>query len=302
MLACSFVLSFAACKKDKTEEDLTSNEMAVHADDQSRISAELDAVVNDANLIIEQNSTFSGRFESVNGIICDANVTVNTASDPMTITVAYDGTNCLGNRTRTGTVILSMAQGTQWKNAGAAITVTFQDFKITRTSDNKSITLNGSQIYTNLSGGLVLSLANPQSTITHSITSNGLVVTFDDGSERTWKVAKQRVFSYNGGLVISTTGTHSENNITGIAEWGTNRFGKTFTTSITDPLILKEDCNFRLAGGAVKHTTPNASATVTFGLNITGAPTGCPGSGKYYYKVVLTGPNGNSIGLILPYW
>ena len=300
-LACSLVLGFSACKKDAKDNDLDKTGMSVHADDQSRVSAEIDAVANDASLILEGNAGFSGRFETVNGIICDANVTVNTTTNPMTLTVVYDGTNCLGNRTRTGTVILSMAQGTHWKDTGAAVTVTFQDLKVTRVSDNKSITLNGSQAYTNVSGGLILNLANPQSSITHSITSDGLSVTFDDGSQRTWKIAKQRVFTYSGRVVISTTGTHSENNITGIAEWGTNRFGQAFTTSVTDPIVLKQDCNFRVTGGAVKHTLPNASATVTFGLNSNGMPTGCPGSGHYYYKLMVTGPNGNSIGLILPY-
>jgi len=66
-------------------------------------------------------------------------------------------------------------------------------------------------------------------------------------------------------------------------------------------LVVKQDCSFRLTGGKVKHTVGQSSAVVTFGLNATGEPTSCPGIGVYYFKAVLTGPNGNSITVILPY-
>ncbi|HRF19588.1 MAG TPA: hypothetical protein PK977_15540, partial [Chitinophagaceae bacterium] len=69
-------------------------------------------------------------------------------------------------------------------------------------------------------------------TITHTITSSNMSVTFDDNTQRTWQVARQRVFTYNNGVVITVTGMHAANGITGIAEWGTNRFGNFFTTSI----------------------------------------------------------------------
>jgi hypothetical protein len=192
-----------------------------------------------------------------------------------------------------------MPANTQWKNAGAAVTVTFQNLKITRTSDNKSITINGSQTYTNVSGGLLINLASLNN-ITHSITSNGLTVTFDNGSQRSWQVAKQRVFTYNAGVVITTTGTHTDGNTTGIAEWGTNRFGGAFATSVMEPLVVRQDCSFRLTSGKVKHTTGGATAVATFGLNANGEPTTCP-VGAYYCKVVWTGPNNNSLSVIFPY-
>jgi hypothetical protein len=194
-----------------------------------------------------------------------------------------------------------MAQGVQWKNAGAAVTVTFQNLKITRVRDNKSITINGSKTYTNVSGGLLINLPTLGS-ITHAITSTGLSITFDNGSQRSWQVSKQRVFTYSGGGVVTTTGTHTDGNNTGIAEWGTNRFGATFATSIVEPLVVRQDCSFRLTSGKVKHTTPTVTATATFGLNANGEPTTCPGLGTYYFKVIWTGANGNSITVISPYY
>jgi hypothetical protein len=303
LLTFSLVIGFTACKKGSGSDNNNNNndQVAVHSDDQSRFSAEVDAVSNDADIALESSTNFTGRLQNVLGTICDASAVMNTTTNPMTITITYDGTNCLGNRTRTGVVVLSMAQGTQWKNAGAAVTVSFQNLKITRIIDNKSITINGTQTYTNVSGGLLINLAS-SGTITHSITSTGLSVTFDNGSQRNWQVAKQRVFTFaNNSAVITTTGTHNDGNNSNIAEWGTNRFGGAFTTAITSPMIIRQDCNFRLTAGSVAHTLPLSNVNVKFGLNASGNPTTCPGLGNYYFKAVWTGPNGDTLTVIHPY-
>lgn len=303
LLTFSLMIGFTSCEKNSgSDNNNNDDQVAVHSDDQSRFSSEVDAVSNDADIALESSTNFSGRFQNVLGAICDASVVMNTATNPMTITITYDGTNCLGNRTRTGVVVLSMAQGTQWKNAGTAVTVSFQNLKITRVADNKSITINGTQTYTNVSGGLLINLAS-LGTITHSITSPGLSVTFDNGAQRSWQVAKQRVFTFEaGGVVVTTTGTHNEGNNSNIAEWGTNRFGGAFTTAITSPLIIRQDCDFRLTSGAVAHTLPLSNVNVTFGLNSSGNPTSCPGLGSsYYFKAVWTGANGDTLSIIHQY-
>ena len=295
----SLLLTFTACKKDSSSNDNTA-EVSTHSDDQSRFASEVDAVANDADFALESSASFSGRGQGIQGIICDANIALNTTNDPKTITITYDGKNCFGNRTRKGVAILSMAQGVQWKNAGAALTVTFQNLKITRASDNKSIIINGTQTYTNTSGGLLINLAT-LGTIIHSITSSGLSVTFDDATQRAWQVAKQRTFTYNNGVVITSTGTHTDGSHTHIAEWGTNRFGRTFFSSTPEPLIVRQDCNVRLTSGQVKHITPEVTATVTFGLDANGNPTTCPGTGHYYLKILWTGASGNTHTVIYPY-
>jgi hypothetical protein len=305
LLTLSLLVGFAACKKDSSNNSNTNDQLATHSDDQEMVGAGVDGAANDADVALESSAAFTGRYTSPQGgSICDANVTVNTAGDPKTITITYDGTACPGAQyTRTGAIVISMPANTQWKNAGAAVTVTFQNLKITRVRDNKSITINGAKTYTNVSGGLLINLNN-QGSITHSITSNGLTVTFDNGTQRSWQVSKQRVFTgsvLGGTVVITTSGAHTDGNTTGIAEWGTNRFGGTFTTQIVEPLVVRQDCSFRLTSGQVKHTTGGVTATATFGLNAAGEATTCPGTGAYYFKVVWTGPNGNSITVIRPY-
>jgi hypothetical protein len=307
--ALFFVAIFTACKKEDNNsknDDSTETEVAVQSSDQSRFSSEIDAVANDADVSIENSPDFTGRISQGQSFlldtVCDANVAYNTASDPRTITITYNGGNCWGTRTRTGKVIIAMAQGVHWKDQGAQITLTFQDLKITRVSDNKSITINGTQTYTNVSGGLLINLLT-LGTITHSVTSSNMSVTFDDGTQRTWNVAKQRVYTFSGTNVsITISGTHTEGTVTNIAEWGTNRLGHEFTSSTVQPVVIRSDCDFRIVSGEIKHTLPNVSADATFGLDSSGNPTSCPGAnGHYYLKIVFTGSGGNSITLIMPY-
>jgi hypothetical protein len=299
LTAVSVSLFFTSCQKDSSSggnEDFTQ-EASTHNDDASRVSAEIDAAAGDADLVLESTAGFTAR--DPQSIICDASVAVDTMTNPRTITITYNGTNCLGDRTRTGVIVISMAQGVRWKNAGAAVSINFQNFKITRVSDNKSITINGTKTYTNVSGGLLLNLAT-LGTITHTITSSNMSITFDNNSQRTWQIARQHVFTYNNGVVITTTGTHTEGNITGVAEWGTNRFGRAFTTSITTPVVIRQSCNFRITAGKVTHVVPAFTSSATFGLDASGNATTCP-AGTFYAKLEWTGPAGNTHSTLIPY-
>jgi hypothetical protein len=296
------VAVFTACKKETGAVADNTTEASVQSDDQARFSTEVEAVANDADFAMESSASFSGRYDQAQQAgICDAVLAYDSVSNPRTVTITYNNSNCWGNgRTRSGVVILSMAQGVHWKDTGAVLTVTYQNLKITRISDNKSITINGTQTFTNVNGGLLAYLPALE-TVTHTITSSNMSVTFDDNTQRTWQVAKQRIFTYNNGIVITSTGTHTDGNTTNIAEWGLNRFGHAFASSTVQPLVIRQDCNFRLVSGEVKHTTVLGTATATFGLDATGVPTACPGTGHYYFKVIWTGTNGISVTVIMPY-
>ncbi len=299
LLLATVLFAFSSCQKDTESADYSA-ETAAHSDDQNRFSGEVDAAANDVAFTLDATAGFAGRGQEVQSLICDATVAVDTMSNPRTITITYNGTNCIGNRTRTGVVVISMAQGVRWKNAGAQINVSFRNLRITRVSDNKSILINGTQTHTNVSGGLLINLPI-MNTITHTITSSNMSVTFDNNTQRVWQVARQRVFNYSNGGTITVTGMHTENGISGVAEWGTNRFGNTFTSAITQPLVFRQDCSFRLGSGKVEHRTAYFNAAATFGLDASGNPTACPGANSYYMKIVWTGPGGNTRSAILPY-
>lgn len=299
-------ISFTACKKDDSKQSSggdNTTEVQAQADDQSMVSDDMDDVANDVSVAVEGSGTFTGRAQTPPPPAfptCNASLSYDTTSSVRKITITYNGATCVGNYTRTGTVTVSIPAGVRWKDQGAVLTVTYNNLKITRVFDNKSITINGSHTITNVSGGLLVNLPTMQS-ITHAIASAGMSITFDDNTQRTWQVARRRVFTLNNGvLTLSITGDHTDGTRTGIAEWGTNRNGHAFTTSITSPLVISSACNFRLVSGEVKHEGI-ATVTATFGLDMNGNPTSCPGSGSYYYKLTWTGPNGNSLSYIHRY-
>lgn len=302
--------AFVSCKKtDITTTTDQSTELTVQSDDQFNFSAQVDAVANDANFLVENDKAFNGKIgnalgkvDNIFGAVCNTTSVADSANGIRKITVTYNGTNCAGNRSFTGVVVLSMPMATHFKDAGAVLTINIQNLKITKLKNNKSITLNGTKTITNVTGGNIIDLANPAGkSITHTIVGTDLSVTFDNGTKRTWQVAKKRVFTYNNGLVITTTGTHKEGVVSGISEWGTNRFGNDFVTAINQPMIVRQDCNFSLVSGEVTHGKLIADVTVTFGLNALGEPTSCPIAGSYYFKAIWKGVNGVIKTTIMPY-
>jgi hypothetical protein len=302
LLLSSSVL-FTSCKKTNNDNNTSENvtESKIQSDDQANVSNLMDEVTTDASTSVENVMAVSGG-NLLNHFLspCNSTITYDTLNAVRTLTITYNGLNCTGTRTRTGSITVSIPAGDKWKDAGAKLTITYNAVKITRVSDSKSITINGSEVVTNVTGGLLYQLPTI-GTVTHTLSSPGMSITFDDGTQRSWQVGKQRVFTYSNGVVISTTGTHSEGGISGISEWGTNRLGNAFVTAIIDPMVIRQDCNFRLTSGRVKHSKLLRQVDVTFGLDATGTPTACPGTGTYYMKIVWTNALGASTTVILPY-
>jgi len=289
VITLAVLTTFSSCKKESSKDDNTTDpaiEIAAHSDDENSVSDGIDAIANDVNAAVESSTDFNGGRMMPSATYCNAEAVVDTMSTPKKITITYDGVNCFGTHTRNGVVVISMPHGMRWRDAGAALTISFQNLKIKRNSDNKSITINGSQTYTNVSGGLLITLPTLQ-TIVHTVTSDGMTIKFADNTERTWKVSRKRTFTYDNGVVLSVSGNHTDGSNTQIAEWGLNRFGKPFTASITQPLVVRQDCSFRLTSGQIKHEG-FATATATFGLNASGVATTCPGAGHYYLKLEWT--------------
>lgn len=301
-LFCSICLS--SCKKDKNEllpEIVSESEASTQADDESSVTAHFDAISNDINTGIEESGKLvTGKTTAT---LCDATITYDSTATERRIIIKYDSSaTCHPKFIRSGKVTIAIPLSVRWKDAGAIITATFDNVKITRLKDAKYWILNGNHSVKNTSGGLLRDLAS-LSTIKHEISSTGLNITFDDGSTRSWKIAKERTFTYSAGIVISTIGKHSDGTRTDIAEWGINRKGRSFIRAITSPMVIRQDCDFRLVSGATLHSNPAWNASVTFGLDASGVATTCPGIGaSYYYKIVWTKAGGTtSKTIIAPY-
>jgi hypothetical protein len=321
-----FVVAFtgilASCNKSNSNSSnspTSSSDLQTNSDDETRVSTETDAAFDDVNtaMTVQYNVTgaalgrqvmhtvLDGPGSGDSTAICDAVITLDTANGDRQITITYNGTNCALDRTRTGSVVITWPEGQLWRDSGAVVTVQFNNLAITRLSDNKTITLNGTHTYTNVSGGSLITLPNdPGASITHTITSSNMQITFDNGAQRTWNVARQRVFTYNGGYVITTTGLQTVGSTTGISEWGTDRFGLAFQVAIVQARVITEACSWQMTAGEVAFSNSVGTTTITYGLNSTGGvASSCPVNGAtYYFQLSWTGAvSGKTYTFILPY-
>lgn len=315
ILAATFSTVLLGCKKDNTNSTpdgatVSAANIQTSSEDLTMVSNESSAVTDDAIAALNGNASISGtigRTYGTEGIkipVCDATITYDTTSTTKTITIVYNGGNCSGNRTRTGTVTIAVPKGQHWRKAGSSVVITIDNLTITRVKDGKSIVINGTKTITNTSGGLLQDLAT-SSSIVHNVTAQ-LSITFASGLTRDWQVSKQRVFTYNNGIVETVTGTHSDGTNNNIAIWGTNRFGVTFTNMITSPRVFEQSCDFNLTSGQDSIVrSDKITSVITYGLEANGnVATSCPisGGGFYYAKLVWTnGNNGKVYTYIFPY-
>jgi hypothetical protein len=288
---------FNSCKKDEGDSTDTATLNQEQSSDEQDVSATTNETDDDINTIMSNTSLKS---TTVTNLPC--NVTIDSsliANKKMTIT--FHGDNCKGTRTRTGSIETTLTNGSHWKDAGAVLTVKFNNLVITRKSTGKSITLNGTKTYTNITGGLVKNIGfeGTPSIITHTIASSDMKFTFPNGSERNWNIARIRTYTkVNNYLVVTTSGFGEAGGHTNLVTWGTNRRGVEFYTEINTPVVESEACDYNPSSGVKIHYLSARTVTVTYGVDMNGnaVTEGCAD----YYKASWDVVNGTKT-VIMPY-
>ncbi len=295
MVAAAVGILFTACKKNKDEEPITpaddTYQQSMSAEDQTRVENESNLSMDDVSLAVEGVwSTKSANSLPSCGVSVD---TVNTANTGL-ITLTYDdSTNCNG-RARSGIIKIQLpfisGAITKWRYAGSKITLTYINYKITRLSDNKSLTFNGMHSVENVSGGLLINITSGNSLV-HKIRGN-MVLTFDDGSQRTWGAARIRTFSIANNIVSAQLAADTTINGNLVAMWGTNRANQSFSIGIPTPVVVNifgGTCLYKPLSGQRVHYGLSRTITVTYGVDANGnAASGCP----YGYKINWTNVQG----------
>src|SRR5690242_7344698 len=129
-------LILVACKKNNDSSPTNyDTEASTQSDDQSDFSTQVETVSDEINTELESSASMNGRLDGLVPL-CNATVTADSNSAVRTLTIAYHGADCLGLYNRTGTVTVSIPAGVHWKNAGAAITVTYSTLTVTRIADS----------------------------------------------------------------------------------------------------------------------------------------------------------------------
>ena len=271
-------LGLGSCKKEDMVD--RSDEYKAQTDDQLFISAEIDIVTMDANTAVESSENFFSRTNNANNI-CDGNFSVESTSSVKYITINYNGISCSGQTRREGQVVISMPTSTKWSDAGAALNISYKGLKVTRIRDNKSVTLDGDVHLTNVSGGRLSEIFMKQ--LVHTIHSSSMKITFADGVKRMWQLAVRRTYSFDNGLVITSIGDKNAGNKIGISASGTTKAGRQFVTTIVEPMIIRQDCYFRIVSAKL-YQEQGENLTIKFGLNENGDAVTCP-AGSYYLQV-----------------
>jgi hypothetical protein len=298
MFAASLTI-FTSCKKASTTTTPTPSGVAAQsqdASDDARVNSELDNATNDANASMSSSSTTAGRYSYTSstlgtGLVCGA--TLDTSKISMDIiTINYNGPNCSGLETRSGSITLQLTGG-KWKTKGAAIYCTFNNYKITRISDGNSITFNGTHTLINYSGGLVASVLGTTTTVVHKARANNMTITFTDGTVRTWSVARQLTWSaFNtSNLQISVSGDTILAGVANTVMWGTTRSGQSFTAVLKSPIVSNTICGwFAPVSGERMINGITYPLDILFGLNTSGVAvtSGCATDYKITWTVAGT--------------
>ncbi len=310
IVAISFaVFITTGCKKDadpapspvpQVIPNGSSSQQTQKASDQNTFENECNRAMDDATNAMQDCSTT----RSVQ-TVCNMTVDTSLAAQGK-ITLNYTGNDCLNLTSRTGSIVIQLPYNgttlTTWTTMGAKAILTFNNYKVTRLSDNKSLTFNGFHSIKNVTGGGVIQLLMG-TTIIHQIRAN-MQITFDDGTNRTWLVAKTRTFSNTLGVIKATiAGDTTFGTYTQAAVWGTNRLGQPFTIDMPTSFsynIIGSLCIYRPLTGVVVDYTPSFTFTITYGVDMSGNAV-VPGVCPFGYKISWIDINNAPQQVILPY-
>ena len=273
VLAVSAAVTMSGCKKDEPEpepQDNTESLQQLSVDD-NNIQDISDENMNDAMTVVS-----GGQLKSSN-MLWPCNATIdssNVINDTIYYYITYDGLNCQETFYRTGQVVVKRPVGVKWITPGATVTVTQINFLITRVSTGKSVLLNGTHLFTNVSGGNIWMLGNGLDAIVHRV-EGYMNATFDDSTTKTWQIARQRTLTGTmGEFIHSIDGFGEADGYSNLVTWGTNRNGEVFYAQINQTVVRKQVCNFDPVSGIIHYAIPagDKSATITFGYDSNNQP------------------------------
>lgn len=251
--AFGLTIGLTGCKKKKAFK----NEDGQASADTRNVQSENDIAMNEINTETGNNTLMHGRTFGVSeasqvrtalGITAyQYSVDVTNASSG-SILINYNGKS-ENNRIRTGSIrltIVDYASGKRWKDAGCVLKVDYLNYKVTRTSDDKSVELNGTQNITNISGSswfeLIFSPTHPS--IITSVTGTDLNVTFDGGKTAVYNINRRFTYSLPSGGVLTCTGEGigSRDGLSSLENYGKTRDGDSFTSQVSTPVVWNITC------------------------------------------------------------
>jgi hypothetical protein len=267
ILIAAIALSTTGCKKDDDDnnDEVNSKSLQQLSKDEVAVENATGEVLKDVNSVLSGGSS-----KTLYGLPCNVTIdSTNIVGDTITYSITYNGLNCEGTLMRTGNAEVKKNINTHWSDAGAKVYIKFIDLKITKVSDNKFVTINGTKSLENVTGGYLSQLGTIYTVITHRAIG-AIQATFDDNTTRTWNFARQFTYSgVSGTYVITGEGLGSAAGYDSLECWGINRDGEAFYSKVISPVVVREECEWHPCSGKIFHDIPsdNKNATVEFGYD-----------------------------------
>lgn len=257
-------------------------EKGENSEDNKNLMEILTTTAQDANNAASSVSLISGKIDQEAAMLltipCGSTLDTSSASNGI-LFLTFDGTTICEGKIRSGGLRLRLVDyslGSRWRMAGSVLKLDFINFGVTKTIDSKSIRLNGSLHYSNVSGGTIMEMIlgiNNVSAVSHLAEGTDISVTFDDGTLRFMNISRKISYDFlNKFLSIKIEGAGNVNGLTNVESWGQTRAGDIFTSQVTEPISLNTNCFLwrPVAGRALLKVDNAFELTTTFGIDLQG--------------------------------
>ena len=290
----AIALFTSSCNKNVTVANLAT------VVDATNVGLHMNVAMEDVANVVGR-SVLSG---SASGVDTVTGGTIDTSQIANgVITINYDGTTSVSSRfIRGGSITIKLVNypSTHWTDQNAVLDVHFNALKYTNVASGGSYTYNGSNTFTNLSGGLSYQiLATPTTTVVHYrhlCTADS--ITFPDGTLLVWNINRIRTYSnISATPQISVSSDQTINGFPSVEIWGTNRQGFQFYNSTNTATIFNSTiCNSNFldpASGTNRQYVQTFNIRITFGTNSSGGLVynTCPWGYQTDYQNSINNPN-----------
>lgn len=302
LMSVLFLTLANSCKKKEEEEEQLDVQASQFNDDSNRYKSESDQADGDINDQLKGLPGFGTAGSS--SPLCGTTIDTSQLSQKIVI-FNFDGvTPCFSpSRTRSGQIKVQLTAGNLWADVNAELTLTYINFKVKRLSNSKSITFNGVKTLKNINGNDWIGFVAGTSTFKYKERAYNVQVAFDNNLTATWNSARITEWSYTPAVTRLNFTSNGDTAISGVAHvdsWGTNRYGKTFTTYYTAPILSNSYCGlWRFNAGELVHYIGGKNFILTLGVNEQGSASTLDCA--YGYKVTWTGVNGTTKSVVVSY-
>jgi hypothetical protein len=306
-----FSVVIISCRK-KEETPVFDEKVKQFNEDANDIKSESDNVNNDINSSINNTSIGGRTSASYSSELCGVTIDSSQIANKI-LYYNFDGiTPCFSpSRTRGGQIKVELINGNSWKDVGAVLKLTYNNFKVTKLSNNKSITFNGIKTLKNVNGINWFTFLLSTSNFKFQERALNIQVSFSDGGQATWNSARMTTWDYvpanatpgipYGYVKFTSNGDTLLNAVANTDSWGLNRSNQSFSTSYQSPWVSNSYCGFwRPTSGSLAHVVAGVNnLSIVLGVDQSGNPSTL--SCAYGYKVSWTPFGGTQQTHILSY-